>query len=125
MQPTTIAPRQREIIPLDPITPELLSEVVRRIVEAVDPDKIILFGSCARGTLHENSDIDLFIVKTGVTNRRDMAGELYWLLGDIRRDFDIIVTTPENIAFALEHGNSFVRVRVLEEGKVLYERPTK
>ncbi|MDW8368298.1 MAG: nucleotidyltransferase domain-containing protein, partial [Abditibacteriales bacterium] len=94
------------------------------IVAAVDPDKIILFGSYAQGTPHAHSDIDLFVVKSGVTNRREVAGELHWILSDIRRDFDIIVTTPENIAFALEHGNSFVRVRVLQEGKVLYERPT-
>jgi predicted nucleotidyltransferase len=40
-------------IDLERVTPELLQEVVRRIVAAVDPDKIILFGSHACGTPHE------------------------------------------------------------------------
>jgi predicted nucleotidyltransferase len=124
MQSTSVATRQRESIPLDPITPELLTEVVRRIVEAVDPDKIILFGSCARGTLHENSDIDLYIIKSGDYNRFELQGEIYELMADIRRDFDVLVRTPEQIEFALANGNSFVR-RILEQGKVVYERATQ
>jgi predicted nucleotidyltransferase len=122
MQPTTVAPRQRELIPLDPITPELLSEVVRRIVEAIDPDKIILFGSCARGTLHENSDIDLLVIKAGVKHKRRVASEIYGLFWDKTIEMDVLVTTPEDIAFALAHGNSFIKYDILEEGKVLYER---
>lgn len=124
MQPTTTAPRQREKIRLEPVTPELLSEVVRRIVAAVDPDKIILFGSCARGTLHETSDVDLYIIKSGDYNRFELQGEIYGLLADVRRDFDVLVRTPEQIERALSSGNSFVR-RVLERGKVVYERATQ
>jgi predicted nucleotidyltransferase len=124
MQSTTVEIRQREVIPLDPITPELLTEVVRHIVEAVNPDKIILFGSCARGTLHENSDIDLYIIKSGNYNHFDLQGEIHELLADIRRDFDVLVRTPEQIEFALANGNSFVR-RILEQGKVVYEQATQ
>ena len=54
--------RQREKIRLEPVTPELLAEVVRRIVAAVDPERIILFGSYARGNPREYSDLDLRII---------------------------------------------------------------
>lgn len=123
MQPTTAPPRERDRTGLEAVTPELLSEVVRRIVAGIDPDKIILFGSHVQGASHETSDIDLFIVKAGVRDRRKAAGEIYGLLSDIQRDFDVLVTTPEGIQRALAAGNSFVRIRVLEEGRVLYERP--
>jgi len=108
---------------LEPVTPGLLAEVVRRIVAGIDPDKIILFGSYAGGASHETSDIDLFIIKAGVNKRRQAASEIYGLLSDIRRDFDVLVTTPEGVGRALAAGNSFVEIRVLKEGKVLYERP--
>jgi predicted nucleotidyltransferase len=42
---------------------ELLDEIVRRLVEAVDPDRIILFGSRARGDARPDSDVDLLIIK--------------------------------------------------------------
>ena len=41
----------------------VLAEVVRRLVEAVDPDKIILFGSRARGDYRPDSDLDLLVIK--------------------------------------------------------------
>ena len=44
---------RREKIKLEPITPELINEVIERIVKAIDPDKIILFGSLAKGNRHE------------------------------------------------------------------------
>jgi predicted nucleotidyltransferase len=102
-----------------------LATVVRRIVTAVDPDKIILFGSCARGTLHETSDIDLYIIKSGNYNHFELQGEVYELLADIRRDFDVLVRTPEEVEHALANGNTFVRRQVLERGRMVYERATE
>ena len=49
----------REIV----IDDKVLNEIVRRLVEAVDPDRIILFGSRARGDARPDSDIDLLIIK--------------------------------------------------------------
>jgi predicted nucleotidyltransferase len=123
MQPTTTAPREREKIQLEPVTPELLAEIVRRIVTAIDPDKIILFGSYAHGTLHEWSDVDLFIIKSGKYSRFDLQGQIYALLDDIYRDFDVLVRTPEAVErIAADPTNPFVRREVLEKGKVIYER---
>jgi len=45
-------------------TKEILDEIVSRIVNVAHPDKIILFGSAARGEIGSNSDIDLLVVKS-------------------------------------------------------------
>ena len=45
--------------------PDVLDEVVQRIVAVADPEKIILFGSAARGELGPDSDLDLLVVKSG------------------------------------------------------------
>jgi predicted nucleotidyltransferase len=48
---------------------EVLDDIVRRIVEVAAPEKIILFGSAARGELGPNSDIDLLVIKGGEYDR--------------------------------------------------------
>jgi predicted nucleotidyltransferase len=45
-----------------------LAEIVRRVVDAAHPDSIILFGSAARGETGPDSDLDLLVVKTGVSH---------------------------------------------------------
>ncbi len=45
------------------VTDELLDEMVRAIVEEVDPEQVILFGSRARGDTHEHSDVDLIVIE--------------------------------------------------------------
>ena len=47
----------------------ILADIVRRIVEAARPDKIIMFGSAARGEMGPNSDIDLLVIKRGKFDR--------------------------------------------------------
>ena len=47
----------------------VLDEIVRRIVEVAAPEKIILFGSAARGEMGPHSDVDLLVIKSGVTHR--------------------------------------------------------
>ncbi|MBI5079988.1 MAG: nucleotidyltransferase domain-containing protein [Chloroflexi bacterium] len=44
------------------LDPNLLDEVVRRIAEAIHPEKIYLYGSHAYGTPHEDSDVDLLVL---------------------------------------------------------------
>jgi len=50
-----------------------LADIVRRVVEAAQPDKIILFGSAARGEMGPDSDIDLLVIKRGRFNRRRLT----------------------------------------------------
>ncbi len=59
------------------LTQSLLNEIVRRVVDVAHPDRIILFGSAARGQLGPDSDIDLLVVKSGVMHRRRLAQEIH------------------------------------------------
>ena len=55
----------------------VLSRIIRIIVDTADPDSIILFGSRATETAQDDSDYDLCILKTGVSERRKLSMELY------------------------------------------------
>lgn len=97
----------------------VLAEVVRRVVEAAQPDKIILFGSAARGRLGPNSDLDLLVIKSGKFNYARVLTTIYrHLSGDAA--VDIILATPEDIE---RYGDSpyLVYYPALREGKVVYE----
>jgi predicted nucleotidyltransferase len=76
---------------------DLIEELVRRIVAAVQPERIFLFGSAARGEMSADSDIDVLIVKSGVTHRRRLAQDIHLRLFGLGVPVDIIVVTPEDI----------------------------
>jgi predicted nucleotidyltransferase len=98
-----------------------LREIIRRIVDTADPERIILFGSAARGSMDLQSDIDLLVIKSGSYNPREIAGRIYQNLYGIGKAFDIIVVTPEQVE---QYCNSpyLVIYPALKEGKVIYER---
>ena len=62
---------------------ECLPEIIRRILEVAAPDKIILFGSGAGGTMGPHSDLDLLVIKEGSYQSRKIAGEIYMKLRGI------------------------------------------
>lgn len=96
-----------------------LEAVVRRIVEVAKPDRIILFGSAARGEGNPDSDLDLLVVKSGVPHRRRLAQQVYRALFGIPVPVDILVVTPEDIeAFRGKVGT--VIGPALEEGREVY-----
>lgn len=97
---------------------EILQEITRRIVDAIAPEKIILFGSAARGQMGSDSDIDLLVVKAGV-NKRKTAQLLYRTLFGIAVPIDIIVVLPEDIE---KHKDTLGLIYrpALTEGKILY-----
>jgi type I restriction enzyme S subunit len=100
----------------------VLQEIVRRIVEAVAPEKIILFGSAARGEMGPDSDIDLLVVKA-CDRPRDVAALLRRKLIGVGNGLpkDIIVVTPEHLD---KHKDTigYIYRPALREGKVLYAR---
>lgn len=101
--------------------PAILAEIVRRIVEVAQPDRIVLFGSAARGEMGPDSDIDLLVVKTGVSHRRRLAQEIYANLFGVRIPVDVVVVAPEDIErFAGKVGT--ILTPALEEGRDIYAR---
>lgn len=96
-----------------------LEELVRRIVEAVQPKRIILFGSAARGQMGPHSDLDLLVIMPDGIHRRRTAQAIYRRLPALGMPKDIIVVTESDVR---EYGNepSLVLYPALREGKDLY-----
>jgi len=75
----------------------LLNEIVRRVLSAAQPDRIILFGSAATGQMTKDSDIDLLIVDPAPQNTRDESVNIRRALGDVGYPVDVIVIATEPI----------------------------
>jgi uncharacterized protein len=97
---------------------DILPEIVRRIVAAVQPEKIILFGSAAREEMGPDSDLDFLVIKS-CKNRRKTARKIRRRLVGIGIPKDIIVATPEDIERYKDTIGLIYRP-ALKEGKVLY-----
>lgn len=104
--------------PAKELTDELLQEIVRRIVAAVHPEKIILFGSAARGEMSSNSDVDLLVIKPG-EHRRRTAGEIERCLFGTGLPTDVIVVTPDDVERYKDTIGLIFRP-ALREGKTIY-----
>jgi predicted nucleotidyltransferase len=100
--------------------PPYLSEVVDRIVQKFHPEKIILFGSWARGEAREDSDLDLLVVLSRVDHKRKAAIEILRALNGLPISKDVIITTRQEIE---ERGQTigYILRPALKEGKVIYE----
>jgi uncharacterized protein len=97
----------------------VLDEVVRRVVAVARPDRIVLFGSAARGTMGPDSDIDLLVIKSDVPHRRRLAQQIDLALFGIRVPVDIIVVTPDDVV-ALRETVGTIIGPALEEGVEVY-----
>ncbi len=98
-----------------------IEEMVRRIVEQFHPEKIILFGSHARGTAGPDSDVDLLVVMRVQGSRRQKATEIDLSLSDRKIPLDLLVVTPEQFDRDRDMIGTVIRPAA-HEGKVLYER---
>lgn len=98
----------------------VLEEIVASIVRAVEPDRIILFGSRLNPPVDPSTDYDILVLKRGVANRRRAAQQIYLELSHIPAPVDIIVEDLDTIE---EHRQStgFVYYDALR-GRVLYEK---
>ncbi|MEX2214528.1 MAG: nucleotidyltransferase domain-containing protein [Phycisphaeraceae bacterium] len=102
----------------------LLAEVVRRLRTVGDPLKVVLFGSYARGTPHEHSDMDLLIVEPKQSEGEIRRSTMYRmaLMGlPFRNGIDVLVYSPEEVEDWSTASMAFLTT-ALREGKVIYER---
>ena len=79
------------------LNPTVLKGIIRRIVAVATPEKIILFGSAARGEMGPNSDVDLLVIKRGRFNRAKVTTDIYRHMHGAGQAVDIIVVTPEEV----------------------------
>jgi len=108
------------------VTDELLHRMVDAIVEEVDPEQVILFGSYARGEQREDSDVDFVVVETepfGKSRSRRMEAVRLWkVLSAFLVPKDILVYSSEEMDFWRD-SPTHVLGRAVREGRVLYEQP--
>ena len=105
----------------DKISEPLLQTIVQRLLAAGQPQKIILFGSQARGQAGRESDYDLLVIENSSQPRYRRAVSYRRALKDLGTSKDIVVWTPREIAEWQNVSNAFITT-ALREGAVLYER---
>ena len=100
-------------------TAKELDKLIERIVDAVHPLKIILFGSAARGEMSPDSDVDVLVVMPDGTHRRHTAQYLYQTIRGVKVPFDVLVATPSDLE---KHRDNvgLIYHTVIREGKIVY-----
>ena len=109
------------------VTDALLDRMVQAIVDEVDPEQVILFGSRGRGEERENSDVDLIVVEAepfgpGRSRRKELV-RLYHALSGFHVPADLLVFSHDDVDYWRDSLNH-VLARALREGKVLHEPTT-
>ena len=98
----------------------IIQTITEKIIKEFQPEKIILFGSYAWGTPHQDSDVDLFVVKNTnlPTLKRIEALDRMFSRREVPIDF--LVYTPAQVEQGLRIGDFFLQ-DIFAKGKVLYD----
>ena len=98
---------------------QVLSSLLKRIVEEINPLRVVLFGSVARNTMSEESDIDLLVVMPEGTHRRHTAQLIYKNIRNIEIPFDVLVVTDRDLE-KYKNSTGFIYQEILAEGIEVY-----
>lgn len=100
---------------------QLTDQIVQKLLAHYNPEKIILFGSYADGSAHQDSDLDLLIVKDTKERFIDRWSTVRQILSDPSRKIalETVVLTPEEVSERLARGDQFL-AEILQKGQVLY-----
>jgi len=98
-----------------------LPEITRRIMQTSNPEKIILFGSYARGEPKAESDLDILVIVSEKRHLRQESLKVRRSLRGLLVPVDIVIATSEQIR-RLGNTAGLIYQSALREGKVLYER---
>lgn len=104
-----------------PVDKRFLKEVVRRIVAKIKPNKIILFGSYARGNPNKDSDLDLLVIMNTALSFSKRFGLVSDALYPRLVPMDFIIKTPKEVKDRLEGFDPFIK-EIISQGRVLYEK---
>ncbi len=116
--PYLSASTDRRAVTIDPWQ----STIVGRIVRLVDPARIVLFGSRARGSARHDSDYDLLVIVDAVANRRAMRIAIRRSFADLPVAADVVVSTVEEADGRVAGRPVGVVYWALQEGRVIYHR---
>jgi uncharacterized protein len=103
------------------ISKNLIFSAASRIAGSFNPEKIILFGSYARGTADNKSDVDFLIITDFVGSRRKLMVDIDRALRDFKFSLDITVLRPREFEMDRNIPGTIARPAYLE-GEILYER---
>jgi len=98
----------------------VLDQIVERIAPLIHPQRMILFGSLARGEATGSSDIDLLILIDTDRSRREIADRVDLALSDRTFALDVVVMTPQQFERQKNVVGTVAR-EAWQEGKVLYD----
>ena len=98
-----------------------LEDIIKRIVDSTDPDKIILFGSRAKGESNKWSDYDICVLKEGIKNKRELTEKIYFKLFGVGASVDVIFETPERFN-KLKSKWFLIYSEIEKSGSVVYEK---
>ncbi|MGD0091487.1 MAG: nucleotidyltransferase domain-containing protein [Planctomycetota bacterium] len=101
------------------VAPEALADLIRRVSAALQPIRIILFGSAARGERKPDSDLDILVVAPPGTHCGKASAAIYRQLIGFGCPVDVVVATDEDLR-AYGSNFSLVYYPALREGKVIY-----
>jgi predicted nucleotidyltransferase len=105
------------------VTRKQINAVVRKIVDAFNPEKVILFGSYAYGKPNIDSDVDMLVVMESDERPAVRTTRVIKVVHGKTFPMDLLVRTPAEIEHRLAIGDFFVE-EIVGMGKVLYERRT-
>jgi len=99
----------------------IFEQIVTFITSNVSPERIVLFGSYARGSNHENSDIDILIIVKNLDNERKITSRLYKALlnENISTPIDFIAVDYDKYN-TLKNKTGFIYKTIEQEGQLLY-----
>ncbi len=102
------------------ISADIIDEAVRRLVDAARPTRVILFGSYARGSADDDSDLDFLVVLDDVVSRRREMVRLRNVLRPLRIPADVLVATEDQIVDWGDVAGTVLHEALLQ-GRVVYD----
>ena len=101
--------------------PPLVERTIERVIRAFAPERIVLFGSYAKGTVHSGSDVDLLVIASLGGNPDLHRRRARQLSADSFPPADIVFASPNEVAEAAAAKSAFL-LSILGRGITIYSR---